>query len=61
VGRLSLHGVVYLVLNLVGAAVLAVDAYIEALWGFLLLESVWALVAAASLTRVLRRDAPGTE
>ena len=42
---------VYLVLNLVGAAVLAVDAYVETQWGFLLLEGVWTLV---SLRGVLR-------
>ena len=39
----------YLVLNLAGAAVLAALAYIERQWGFLLLEAVWALVAAYGL------------
>ena len=42
---------VYLVLNLVGAAVLAVDAYVETQWGFLLLEGVWAVIAAWGLAR----------
>jgi hypothetical protein len=41
----------YLALNLVGASVLAVDAWLGAEWGFLLLEGVWALVSAWSLTR----------
>ncbi|HET6695825.1 MAG TPA: hypothetical protein VFG85_04910 [Gaiellaceae bacterium] len=41
----------YIVLNLVGASVLAVDAYLEQQWGFLLLEGVWALIAASSLAR----------
>jgi hypothetical protein len=40
---------VYLVLNLVGALALAVIAYVEDLWGFLLLEAVWAAVSAWGL------------
>jgi hypothetical protein len=40
---------VYLLLNLVGALVLAVIAYVEHLWGFLLLEAVWSAVSAWGL------------
>jgi hypothetical protein len=45
---------VYLILNVVGASVLAVDAYIERQWGFLLLEGVWAMIAAWGLARAAR-------
>jgi uncharacterized protein (DUF1786 family) len=43
----------YLVLNLVGSAVLAVLAFEERQWGFLLLEVVW---AAVSLWGLLQRN-----
>ncbi len=39
----------YLLLNLVGSAVLAVEAFVGEQWGFLLLEGVWAVVSALSL------------
>jgi hypothetical protein len=41
----------YLVLNAAGAAVLAVAAWHERQWGFLLLEGTWALVSAWGLAR----------
>jgi hypothetical protein len=45
----DIRSYVYLVLNLVGALVLAVIAYVEHLWGFLLLEAVWTAVSAWGL------------
>lgn len=45
---------VYLALNLVGSAILAVLAWAESQWGFLLLEGVWAVVSAWGLARALR-------
>ena len=41
----------YLALNLVGSAILAVLAAQGRQWGFLLLESMWAVVAAWGLAR----------
>jgi hypothetical protein len=55
VGALPTDSRVYLVANLVGAAVLAVLAYVERQWGFLLLEAAWALIAAWGLVVVARR------
>jgi len=52
---LDQHSLVYLMLNLVGSAVLAVIAFAEERWGFLLLEGVWSIVSAVSLVGVLRR------
>jgi hypothetical protein len=49
----------YLVPNFVGAAVLAVLAYVERQWGFLLLEGVWALVSAAGLWALARTRRTG--
>lgn len=55
-GRMSTNSRVYLVLNLLGSAILTGVAIVESDWGFLLLEAVWALVSAWGLFRVLRRD-----
>jgi hypothetical protein len=52
---LSTGSVTYLVLNVVGSAVLAVLALHERQWGFLLLETVWGLVSVASLAGHLRQ------
>jgi len=49
--RMSPSGYVYLGLNLAGSAILAANALAERQWGFLLLETVWALVSAWSLAR----------
>jgi hypothetical protein len=49
----------YLWLNLVGSFVLAVDAWREEQWGFLLLEGAWALISGWGLAaKLTRREAP---
>lgn len=45
---------VYLTLNLIGSAILAVLALVGSQWGFLLLEGVWAIVSAWGLMTALR-------
>ncbi len=58
-GRLSSTSAGYLASNLVGSAVLAVDAAYERQWGFLLLEGVWAVVSLLSLLRPHAGSPPG--
>lgn len=55
---LSPQSRLYLVLNLVGSAVLTLLAAADRQYGFLLLQGVWALVSAWSLVRVWRRSSP---
>ena len=52
---LDRHGFHYLVLNLVGAALLTASAATHRQWGFLLLQGVWGLVALWELLGLVRR------
>lgn len=53
-GRLTPDARPYIALNLVGSAILAVDAAHGQQWGFLLLEGVWAAVSLVALVRAFR-------
>jgi len=59
--KLDPHSVAYLVLNVGGAAILAVIAAVHRSWGFLLLEGTWAVVSAVSLVTVLTGRRAATE
>ena len=51
---------IYLVLNVVGAAILFAVALAESQWGFVMLEVVWAMVSLWSLIQSLRRRQPSS-
>lgn len=48
----------YLALNLAGSAILAVLALASSQWGFVLLESVWAIVSGWGLLAAIRAFPP---
>ena len=50
----------FLLLNLAGSAILAVDAALGEQWGFLLLEAVWAAVSGLGLARSVGGRRHGT-
>jgi hypothetical protein len=58
-GRLGTQSRPYLWLNLLGATILAVLAAREEQYGFLLLETCWALVAAHALLTAAHRARNG--
>ena len=57
-GRVSPHALSYLALNFVGSAILTYVAANSRDWGFLLLESVWAIVSLWALIQIARRRPP---
>ena len=57
-GAMSPQSVAYLVLNLIGSTILAVLAAMDSDWGFLLLETVWAIVSAGALIELARGREP---
>jgi hypothetical protein len=58
--RTTAHSMLYLCLNLVGAAILTWLAVVESQWGFVILQGVWALAALVGLAgrAAHRRPAP---
>ncbi|HVL52297.1 MAG TPA: hypothetical protein VM754_12435 [Actinomycetota bacterium] len=56
--RLHPRSLPYLVPNLAGAGLLAVLAALGRDWGFLLLETVWSLVAAYGIFATLTHRSP---
>ncbi len=51
VGWLSVRDPRYLAMNAIGSGILAVIAILGREWGFILLESTWAIVSVAGLYR----------
>ena len=50
-GKVSVEATSYLIVNLVGSALLGVLAYQDRDWGFVLLEVVWGLVSLWALVK----------
>ena len=57
-GLVKQHSWPYLVVNALGSAILAIDAWHGRQWGFLLLEGVWALISLWGLVALAAGRAP---
>jgi len=55
---LGQHSWLYLLPNMAGSAILCALAQLDAQWGFVLLEGVWALVSLWGVMVLLRRRLP---
>jgi membrane-bound ClpP family serine protease len=58
VERMRSDSQIYLALNLVGSAILAVLALSSSQWGFVLLEGIWAIVSGWGLLAAMQVDQP---
>ncbi|MBL0163263.1 MAG: hypothetical protein IPP82_06365 [Xanthomonadales bacterium] len=56
--RMSPEGYPYLLLNLVGSAIMTMTALITYQWGFVFMEGVWALFSAWGLMQRIRGGTP---
>lgn len=53
-GRMSTEGAAYRLMNLAGSVILTIVAVLGRVWGFVVLNGVWALVSLAGIVRLLR-------
>ncbi|HQW86335.1 MAG TPA: hypothetical protein PLH93_04070 [Flavobacteriales bacterium] len=58
-GRIKGDSPAYLLLNLLGALLLAIDAIRAVQWGFIILECAWVLFSLPGLYRLLVRKGAG--
>lgn len=53
-GRLDINSRSYLLINLIGSALLAGVALLDRQWGFLILNSAWSIISVINLLRTRR-------
>jgi hypothetical protein len=54
--KISVNSILYLVLNIAGAALAGVSSYLIAFWPFVVLEAVWMLSSLIILIKNLKNE-----
>lgn len=57
-GRMSQHGLWYLITNAAGSVLLTIVAALTGQWGFVILQGVWALAACYGIIRWRPQQTP---
>ena len=60
-GKISQRGLIYIILNFIGAGIACLASVLLHYWPFIILEGAWTLVSLIALLKYLMRDGMSNE